>query len=90
MALTYLVGGFFLEGQNYLSAHHVNGLPITEYPGYWVYNVPFINQFHVFEMPVVGYYGYLPFGIYCMVWWVAFAYLLNIRTYFEKYEEAAF
>ena len=86
MALTYLVAGFMLEGQNYLSATHENGLPITEYPGYWVYNVPFVNRFHLFEMPVVGFYGYLPFGIYCLVWWILFAFLTNIKTNFSKDE----
>ena len=90
MALTYLVEGFLLEGQNYLSAEHINGQPITEYPGYWVYNVPFVNDFHVFEMPVVGFYGYIPFGIYCLVWWIAFAFLLNIPTDFTKYESPVY
>lgn len=86
MALTYLVEGFLLEGQNYASASHANGIVQTEYPGYWVYNVPFVNDFHVFEMPVVGFYGYLPFGIYCLVWWISFAFLLKIPTDFAKYE----
>ena len=86
MALTYLLEGFLLEGQNYLSAGHANGIPETNYPGYWVYNVPFVNRFHVFEMPVVGFYGYLPFGIYCLVWWISFAFLLKIPTDFAKYE----
>ena len=86
MALTYLVEGFLLEGQNYVSASHVNGIVQTQYPGYWVYNVPFVNNFHIFEMPVVGFYGYLPFGIYCLVWWISFAFLLKIPTDFAKYE----
>lgn len=90
MALTYLVEGFLLEGQNYLSAGHANGMPETEYPGYWMYNVPFVNRFHVFEMPVVGFYGYLPFGIYCLVWWISFAFLLNIPTDFAKYEDPVY
>lgn len=86
MALTYLLEGFLLEGQNYISASHANGVLETSYPGYWVYNVPFVNRFHIFEMPVVGFYGYLPFGVYCLVWWIAFAYLLKIPTNFAKYE----
>lgn len=90
MALTYLVEGFLLEGQNYISATHINGIPHTDYPGYWVYNVPFINRFHVFEMPVVGFYGYLPFGIYCLVWWITFAFLLSIPTDFAKYENPVY
>lgn len=90
MALTYLLEGFLLEGQNYFSAIHENGKVITDYPGYWVYNVPFVNDFHVFEMPVVGFYGYLPFGIYCLVWWIAFAFLLNIPTDFAKYEDPVY
>ena len=90
MALTYLVEGFLLEGQNFLSASHTNGTLHTEYPGYWVYNVPFVDGFHVFEMPVVGFYGYLPFGIYCLVWWISFAYLLNIPTNFAKYESPVY
>lgn len=90
MALTYLLEGFLLEGQNYCSASHIGGALQTDYPGYWVYNVPFVNQFHVFEMPVVGFYGYLPFGIYCLVWWIAFAFLLNIPTDFSKYESPVY
>jgi hypothetical protein len=89
MALTYLLEGFLLEGQNYLSAGHANGLD-TNYPGYWMYNVPFVNRFHVFEMPVVGFYGYLPFGIYCLVWWISFAFLLKIPTDFAKYEDPVY
>jgi hypothetical protein len=90
MALTYLVEGFLLEGQNFVSATHENGVLQTDYPGYWVYNVPFVNRFHIFEMPVVGFYGYLPFGIYCLVWWIAFAFLLNIPTNFAKYESPVY
>lgn len=89
-ALTYLVEGFLMEGQNYFSAHHQGLEAITNYPGYWMYNVPFVNKYHVFEMPVVGFYGYLPFGIYCLVWWVAFAYLLDIPTDFAKYESPVY
>lgn len=89
-ALTYLVGGFLLEGQNYLSATHEGGVLHSHLPVYWVYNVPFINRFHVFEMPVMGFYGYLPFGIYCLVWWICFAFLLNIPTNFAKYESPVY
>jgi len=90
LALTYLLEGFLLEGQNYLSARHHGLEAVTAYPGYWMYNVPFVNGYHVFEMPVMGFYGYLPFGIYCMVWWIAFAYILNIPTNFTKYENPVY
>ncbi len=90
LALTYLVEGFLLEGQNYMSATHTDGVAHTDYLGYWVYNVPFVDRFHVFEMPVAGFYGYLPFGIYCLVWWIFFAYLLGIPSNFAKYEDPVY
>jgi hypothetical protein len=84
-ALTYFVTGFCLEGQNYLSAMH-NGQTalFTNDPAYWQYSLPYVNVAHVFEMPILGYFGYLPFGVYCWVWWIGVATLLNIPAKFLK------
>lgn len=84
-ALTYFVAGLTLEGQNFLSASH-NGLEVTFTgdPAYWQYNLPYVNVLHVFEMPLLGLYGYLPFGVYCWLWWIACATLLNIPAKFLK------
>lgn len=81
-ALSYLVQGFLLEFWNYFSADHQNGKIITQTPAYWSYSVPFVNVYHIFEMPAVGFMGYLPFGIYCIIWWIVFAFLLNIPSNF--------
>jgi hypothetical protein len=83
-ALAYLVQGFLLEFWNYFSATHENGQIITQTPAYWAYSVPYINVYHVFEMPALGLMGYLPFGIYCIIWWIVFAYLLNIPSQFTS------
>jgi hypothetical protein len=84
-ALTYLVTGFCLEGQNYLSAQH-NGQEVvyTGDPAYWQYSLPYVDVLHIFEMPLLGFFGYLPFGVYCWLWWIAFATLLNIPAKFLK------
>ena len=82
-ALTYLIQGLLLEFQNYFSGVHENGeLVMTHTAAYWTYSIPYVNVYHVFEMPVLGLLGYLPFGVYCWVWWIAFAFLLNIPTQF--------
>jgi hypothetical protein len=81
-ALAYLIQGFLLEFWNYFSATHENGQIFTQTPAYWAYSLPFVNAYHVFEMPVVGFMGYLPFGTYCIIWWIVFAYLLNIPSQF--------
>ncbi len=84
-ALTYFVEGLFLEGQNYFSAvRDGQNVLFTEAPAYWQYNLPYVNDFRLFEMPIVGFLGYLPFGVYCWVWWIACAYLLNIPSKFFK------
>lgn len=84
-ALTYLVEGLFLEGQNYFSAiHDGREIIFTEAPAYWQYNLPYVNAFHLFEMPLLGYLGYLPFGVYCWLWWIAFATLLGIPSRFYE------
>jgi hypothetical protein len=81
MALAYLVQGFLCECWNYLSATHANGALLdTHNPDYWTYSVPYVNVLHVFEMPLLGFSGYLPFGVYCGIWWISFAFLLNIPT----------
>ncbi len=84
-ALTYFVAGFCLEGQNYLSAIHDGQVALfTNDPAYWQYSLPYVNAAHVFEMPILGYFGYLPFGVYCWLWWIATATLLNIPAKFLK------
>jgi hypothetical protein len=84
-ALTYFVAGFCLEGQNYLSAIHDGQKAIfTMDPAYWQYSLPYVNVGHIFEMPFLGLFGYLPFGIYCWLWWIACATLLNIPAKFLK------
>lgn len=86
-ALTYLVEGFFLEGQNYFSGTHAGGnVVFTEAPAYWQYSLPYVDAFHIFEMPLLGYSGYLPFGVYCWIWWISWAYMLNIPSRFYKEE----
>lgn len=83
--LTYLIFGVSLECINYFSGQHLaNGEVITHTPAYWVYSIPYVNFWHLFEMPILGFLGYLPFGLYCSVWWISFAYLLNIpSTYLD-------
>jgi hypothetical protein len=84
-ALTYLVQGLLLECQNYFSGIH-DGYQVvfTEDPAYWQYNLPYVNKYHLFEMPILGYLGYLPFGLYCWLWWIACATLLNVPSSFLK------
>lgn len=86
MALTYFIQGVLCECWNYFSAYHVNGQPITVNPDYWTYSIPFVNVLHVFEMPLLGLLGYLPFGVYCSVWWISFAFLINVPTDYHKTE----
>jgi hypothetical protein len=84
-ALTYFVTGFCLEGQNYLSAiHNGENVIYTGDPAYWQYSLPYVDVLHIFEMPLLGFFGYLPFGIYCWLWWICFATLLNIPARFLK------
>jgi hypothetical protein len=70
---------------NYFGVIHYENGGFTSYtPEYWQYSIPFVNIWRLFEMPVLGFLGYLPFGIYCSVWWISFAYLLNIpSTYLD-------
>jgi len=86
-ALTYLAAGLCLECENYFSAARMNGIPTySEQPAFWQYNLPYVNRFHLFEMPLLGYLGYMPFGLYCWLWWIAFAYMQGIPSilYQEK------
>jgi len=79
-ALTYLFQGVTMEAWNYFSATHgANGI-VTYAPAYWVYSIPFVDEPKLFEMPILGYLGYLPFGVYCWVWWIMFAFMLDIPT----------
>lgn len=91
-ALTYLIYGFLLEWWNYFNSTHPDdpAKMITFTPAHWVYSLPYVNRFHVFEMPVLGYMGYLPFGIYCAIWWISFAFLLNIPTQFARDGQSPF
>jgi len=85
MCLTYLIQGFFHEGWNYFSAIHLTSTEVITYnPGFWMYSVPYVNVLHIFEMPLLGYFGYLPFGLYCWVAWLVFAYMLGINPKFEN------
>lgn len=95
-ALASFIQGFVYEGWNYYSAQHIAGeaIPHTENPAFWLYDIPYVNAFHIFEMPVLGFWGYFPFGIYCYVFWVAFAYITavdpkkaDLRTVFPLDEE---
>jgi len=88
MCLTYLIQGFFHEFWNYFSASHLPGGEIITYnPGFWMYSVPYVNVLHVFEMPLLGFFGYLPFGLYCWVAWILFAYMLGLNPKFENTEK---
>lgn len=84
IALSWVVAGLFVECWNYFSADHPHGAIITQNTLYWAYSVPYVDVLHVFEMPLLGYLGYLPYGIYAGVWWITFAYLLNIPTQFSE------
>jgi len=85
---TFLFQGFFLEGFNWLSVQHgADGQVHGFNPGYWTYIIPYVNQVHVFEMPLLGYLGYLPFSIYCWIWFIAMAFLMDIPTTFSLSEE---
>jgi len=88
-SLCYVIYGFLLEWWNFFNSTHdpANPANINTYtPAHWVYSIPYISKFHVFEMPVLGYMGYLPFGAYCAVWWILFAFLLNVPTQFDHDE----
>ncbi len=85
MCLTYLIQGFFHEMWNYFSAEHLaNGEILTYNPGFWMYSVPYVNDFHLFEMPILGFFGYLPFGLYCWIAWLVYAYMCGINPQFEN------
>ena len=85
VALAFLVQGFLTEFWNFYSAHDIMGNVTACYnPDHWTYSVPYVNCLHVFEMPLMGLFGYLPFGVYSGVWWILFAYLLDIPTQFSE------
>ena len=87
-APTFLFQGFFVEGFNWLSVQHAADGTVHGFnPGYWTYVIPYVNQLHVFEMPLLGYLGYLPFSIYCWIWFIAMAFLMDIPTAFSLSEE---
>jgi len=84
IALSWVAAGLCVECWNYFSAAHPDGGLVTTNTFYWAYSVPYVNVAHIFEMPVLGYLGYLPYGIYAGLWWITFAYLLNIPTQFSE------
>lgn len=85
LALAFFLQGIIHELLNYASGWGQGTADFGSYnPDYWVYCVPYINVWHVGEMPLIGLMGYLPFGIYCGVWWICFAYLFNMPTQFEQ------
>ena len=85
LALTYFIQGFLHESWNYFSGTHPNGqLGVTYNPDYWSYSIPYVDVWHISEMPLLGYMGYMPFGVYCGIWWILYAYLLNIPTNFQE------
>lgn len=88
-ATTYLLVGLILECQNYFSGIHADGgILVQSYnPSYWVYSIPYVNVYHLFEMPILGYLGYLPFSIHCWIFWIFFAYLLDIPSRFREHPE---
>ena len=86
--LTYIIYGFLLEFWNFFSAtHDGSAVGICFSPAHWTYSIPYVNVYHVWEMPLLGYLGYAPFGIYTAVWWISFAFLLNIPSGFPELEE---
>jgi len=84
---TFLFQGFLLEGANWLGVQHLAGGPKGYNPGYWTYCIPYVNQVHLFEMPLLGYLGYFPFSVYCWIWFIAMAFLMDIPTTFSLSEE---
>ncbi len=76
IALAGFVQGFLWEGMNYFSAYHHPFA--TNIPGYWIYSIPYVSLGHIFEMPALGFFGYMPYGLFCWMFWIAFAHLLNI------------
>jgi hypothetical protein len=87
-APTFLFQGILLEGANWLSVEHTAAGQINGFnPGYWTYVIPYVNQVHIFEMPLLGYLGYLPFSVYCWIWFIAMAFLMDIPTTFSLSEE---
>jgi hypothetical protein len=87
-APTFLFQGLFVEGANWLSVQHAADGSVHGFnPGYWTYVIPYVNQVHLFEMPLLGYLGYLPFSVYCWIWFIAMAFLMDIPTAFSLSEE---
>ncbi len=75
MALAGFIMGLLWEGNNFLSAQHH---PFLSYvPGYWIYNIAYVNVVHIFEMPILGLMGYLPYGLNNWIWWIIFSKLIN-------------
>jgi hypothetical protein len=85
-ALTYFLQGITMEGWNYFSAFHGDDGIFTYAPAYWAYSIPYVGEPKLFEMPILGYLGYLPFGVYCWIWWIMFAFLQDIPSKLAKLE----
>jgi len=85
IALAGFIQGFLWEGMNYYSASHA---PFhTNIPGYWVYSIPYVEFGHIFEMPALGFFGYLPYGLFCWIFWIVGAELLNIPPAISEEEQ---
>lgn len=85
IALSWVSAGLCVECWNYFSGTHIDGILKSYNTLYWAYSVPYVNEPHLFEMPLLGYMGYLPYGVYAGIWWITFAYLLNIPTQFSEH-----
>lgn len=85
-APVWLLQGLCVECWNYLSFENPN-LTDTYNPGYWDYCIPFVNFGHLFNMPFLGYLGYVPFSIYCFIWVIVMAFLMNIKLPFSFSDE---
>lgn len=83
IALSWVAAGFCVECWNYFSASHIDGFH-TANTLYWAYSIPYVNVVHLFEMPLLGFLGYLPYGVYCGIWWITFAHVLDIPTWFTE------
>jgi hypothetical protein len=86
-APAFLIQGVFLECANYLSAEHLPSGIKSSNPGFWEYCIPYVKSWRIFEMPLLGYLGYIPFSIYCWIWFISMAFLMNISTSLSLIED---
>ncbi len=51
-------------------------------PSFWKYDIPYFQGMEkIGEMPIIGFAGYIPFGIFCMVWWLVLASIFGFSRY---------